>query len=73
MSLRDIEMECIDHGTELPPADHVRRFYREYSFVVGASDGEETHYVYVEWSQDGSVHGRPITRTELVNTKGLQA
>jgi hypothetical protein len=32
---------------------------------VGASSGEETNFVYVEWNAQGGVHGRPITADEL--------
>jgi hypothetical protein len=66
MSIQDIEMECVIHGTELPRGHPTRRmFYRQYGFIVGASNGEETQFVYAEWHQNGAVHGRPITLAEL--------
>lgn len=70
VSLMEIEMGCLDSGQELPVAGHVRRFFKEMPYVVGASNGEETRYVYVEWGSSGNVHGRPITRKEL-EQKGL--
>lgn len=79
-SIQQLEFGCIDHaldpddhprqGAELPARGHVRRFYREMNFIVGASNGEETYFV-VEWTAAGDVHGRPITRDELLE-KGAQ-
>ncbi len=73
MSIEEIELSCLEQGTELPQQGDVRRFCRRFPFVVGASNGEETDYVYVEWGSGGDVHGRPITRDELVKHKGMQA
>ena len=72
LSIQDLEMGCLDQGLELPPVENIRRFYQFLPFVVGASAGEETCYVYVEWHSAGDVHGRPITRDELVTHKGMQ-
>lgn len=73
ISIEDMEMQCVAQGTELPKSHPTRRmFYRKYDFVVGASKGEETQYVYAEWHQNGAVHGRPITLAEL-RTKGLRS
>jgi hypothetical protein len=43
-------------------------YYREYSEVIGASQGEETNLVRVEWNPDptGAYHGRPISEKELL-------
>jgi hypothetical protein len=35
--------------------------------TVGASCGEVTDYIYVEFDQDGSVHGRPMTKQQLID------
>jgi hypothetical protein len=71
MTIEEIELHCVDHGTELPREHPTRRrYFIELDFVVGASKGEETRYVYAEWHSNGAVHGRPITPVEL-QKKGL--
>lgn len=57
---------------ELPrPYPHVRAFWKKFEHIVGASGGEATQYVYVEYNLDGSFHGRPITETLLLG-KGMR-
>ena len=46
-------------------------FWRDMGRVIGASAGEETNLIYVEWSKSGFVHGRPITASQL-RKKGAQ-
>ena len=43
------------------PVCHIRRFYRRFDFVVGACDGEQTNYLFVEYINTGSVHGWPAS------------
>ncbi len=87
-TIEAIEMGCIPRlstdaqgrrtesprAIELPRAGggKVRRFCLNLSFVVGASGGEETTWVYVEWAIGGEVHGRPITLDELTQGKGYK-
>ena len=58
--------------------DKERYFYVISSHVVGASLGEETHFVKVHWAVSGCVHGYPVTFDELYrelrkrNPAGLQ-
>jgi len=33
--------------------------------VIGASDGKKTQYIFVEYVNSGSVHGRPMTWQEI--------
>ena len=43
-------------------------FWREITGLtesIGASEGQATNYVYVEYHSSGAVHGRPITKREL--------
>lgn len=47
------------------PNERVRGFWSERADVVGASAGEVTRYVYVEYGIDGNVHGRPMTAEQL--------
>lgn len=74
LSLEDIErieMETVDPrlclGREiLPPPKRCEKVYwRRLPFVVGASKGETTNFIYVIHHQSGSVHGYPITEREL--------
>lgn len=66
-SRKDLEMLCVRNGTELNPggARTKRCFFMRMDSVVGASNGEETKYVYAEYLISGEVHGRPITAEEL--------
>ena len=41
--------------------------------MIGASNNEDTTFVYVEWEVNGGsniVHGWPITKDDLVDLKG---
>lgn len=64
-------MECVTgQGFRIDPdkKPHVRYFWQEYpnlGFAVGASMGEETTYVFVEYHSSGVVHGRPMIMEEL--------
>ena len=65
-------MECIDLYQAGDPNVHLiretgskRTFWRDLGVVIGASDGEETTFVFVEWTASGTVHGRPISAAEL--------
>jgi hypothetical protein len=71
---RRLEMMCVTGidgdqrvaNVELHERSAVRCFFvKVEEAVIGYSDGEATHYVYAEWSMDGSVHGRPVTAAEL--------
>jgi len=37
----------------------------DLGFPVGASEGQETTYIYVEYNSSGPIHGRPMTATGL--------
>ncbi len=73
-----LEMSCVEgEGREiLPhPKPNVRMFWRELDdlgFPVGASQGAETDFLYVEYNSSGPVHGRPMTWNEL-RAKGASA
>jgi hypothetical protein len=73
--IAEFEMEAIaGQGHEiLPhPKPNVRMFWREFTdlgFAVGASEGQETSYIYVEYNSSGPVHGRPMTG-RLLTAKG---
>ena len=70
-AIRDMEMECVSGlGIELPRTiPHVRRFYRVFDWIVGASDGKKTDCIFVQYNSDGAVHGYPATR-EYLRGKG---
>ena len=63
--IEELEMLCVREGEEFGGHAFVRDFWRMFDFVVGASKGAETRYVFAEWSSEGHVHGRPITAEEL--------
>jgi hypothetical protein len=54
---------------------HIRYFYAHVNdilpagktpgFHIGASKGQQTDLIYVEYHQCGAVHGRPIAPEEL--------
>lgn len=82
--VEQMEMTCLDTNGqintaagwhEIPGAKpHIRMFWRHVvglAHSLGASEGVETDFQYVEYQSSGSVHGRPISRAELV-TKGIQ-
>ncbi len=62
-AIREMEMGCVrGGGTELPRRVYnVRRFYRHFPQYIGASEGKKTEYIMVQYEQDGSVHGYPVT------------
>jgi hypothetical protein len=43
----------------------VRFYWRYLGIEIGASKGSPTEYVYVNYAQEGGVHGFPITLNEL--------
>jgi len=72
--IEKFEMECVtavdkrdgELETGLP---HVRRFYRKFDCNIGASEGRKTPYILVQYNNDGSVHGYPVTK-EYLKSKG---
>ena len=69
-----IELECV-HGAGVEfdsPHAHVRYYFQELEFDVGASQGHLVRHIYVEYHQSGAVHGRPISVEEL-RQKGAEA
>lgn len=67
--IREMDMSCVQgQGIEIRGRlshPHIRRFYRRFDHCIGASMGQRTSYIYVEWKDEGSVHGYPITEEEL--------
>lgn len=64
------EMECATddtkRGGELDTGKcHFRRFYRRLPNEIGASQGEKTSYILVQYNSDGAVHGYPVTEGYL--------
>lgn len=57
------------------PKPNVREFWREVTglgHALGASDGQETNYQYVEYNSSGPVHGRPMTWNVLAKKGAVQ-
>ena len=44
---------------------HVRKFWRRLAEDIGASQGKKTNYVLVQYNNNGSVHGYPVTESYL--------
>jgi hypothetical protein len=73
--IEQIEMAAVRvAANELLPRvkPNVRAFWSQLEQSIGASDGEVTDYIYVEWHLNGSVHGRPMTRQDLIR-RGMPA
>ena len=69
---REMEIDCINEQENLfLQRGHLRRYHVEMDEIIGASGGEETRHLYVEYLAGGEVHGRPITQSELAG-KGKQ-
>jgi hypothetical protein len=73
IDVKHIETLALAEGHLVFEQGNVRVFYYVCDGVIGASVGEETHIVRVEWLADplGSYHGRPITESQL--TEELKA
>lgn len=70
--VRTMEISCVKgEGTLVRDRPHKRSYYRHVGRRIGASSGEFTEYIYVEYHNSGSVHGYPITWSELVSKKGV--
>ena len=66
------ELNCVATGKELPKKHPtLRRFWKSFSVVIGASLGKETKIIYVEWHKAGACHGWPITEQELKQKRAL--
>jgi hypothetical protein len=70
--IRDMEIGCVTgRGISIRARLNKRTYYRKMGRTIGASAGEYTEYIYVEYCNSGSVHGYPITWDELVSKKGV--
>jgi hypothetical protein len=80
LRLADIERMEIDTVTEdlslgreieSKRRSNRRVYWRHMNQIIGASRGQETEYIYVEYHSTGAVHGRPMTASEL-KSKGAR-
>jgi hypothetical protein len=80
LSLVEIERMEIDTVTEAMGLGHEieskrkhnkRVYWRRMDRIIGASNGQETQYLYVEYGITGNVHGRPMT-VEQLKSKGAR-
>jgi hypothetical protein len=68
-----MEMDCVagqkpeDRGQEIikKRKPNKRVYWKHIGRVIGASKGEQTEYIFVEYGISGNVHGRPMTVREL--------
>ena len=73
--VREMEMGCwCGEGTIIRDSPRKTSYYRCMCEWIGASSGELTKYIYVEWckSGGGTLHGHPVTWQELVDKKGVR-
>jgi hypothetical protein len=69
--LSDMELQTVGDENNLPRGTliqdrcHKRTFYRDMGRVIGASAGERTQFIFVEYVNSGTVHGRPMTWREI--------
>jgi len=64
--IESLEMRCRHEGRELPYNGGPTRYYwLKFDRVIGASKGEETHYLLIGHALSGQVHGHPVTWQEL--------
>jgi hypothetical protein len=40
-------------------------YFMDAGRIIGASEGREVQYIYVEYLTSGEVHGRPVTIEQL--------
>jgi hypothetical protein len=61
-------------GTEILPRKrpNERHFWRRLPFVIGASEGQRTNYIYVVYNfSGGAVHGYQVTEEHLRGIEGI--
>jgi hypothetical protein len=78
VEIEEMEMQTVNRklglGTEIAAKRKLNKkvYWRRMDRVIGASNGKQTKYIYVEYGTQGNVHGRPITKTELQMVKGVK-
>jgi hypothetical protein len=61
-----MELDCIQgQGHLISDRCHKKTYYRKMDRTIGASAGESTPYIFVEYVNSGLVHGWPITWEQL--------
>jgi hypothetical protein len=64
-NIENLETSALERGHSLYEEGPVRYFWVEFVETIGASRGEETTLVLVEWHRNGYFHGHPVTWEEL--------
>src|SRR5882724_1128165 len=59
--IEEMELACIRDGDQIQDKCHKRTYWARLTDVIGASAGEKTQFLYVEYLNTGNVHGWPIT------------
>ena len=62
--IQQMEMDCLTRGIGTPihtEICHLRKFFRRMDEDIGASDGQKTPYILVQYNHTGDVHGYPIS------------
>ena len=80
---RQVELDCFNQGVANPELYECTRggnedtviFWMHCEFEVGFSDGEPTEYMVVKFQRQASkttIHGYPVTETELRDKYGIK-
>jgi hypothetical protein len=60
-----LETECVTPENLIAEEGSIRSYFKKFNGVIGASNGTETQYVYVEHLNAGDFHGYPISIDKL--------
>lgn len=63
--IQTLETIAFNNGEFLSQRGPVRCYWHKFDHVIGASQGETTAFVLIEYHQDGWYHGHPVTWQEL--------
>jgi hypothetical protein len=61
--IRGLELRCALQGQAIP--DKIGASWIKIEEVIGANDGIETEFIFVQLESNGFYHGYPITREQL--------
>jgi len=62
--VKALEEKALTEGVKVPIAKGVDYYIYDAKEVIGASRGEESTYLRIELTSDGSFHGHPLTKAE---------
>ena len=64
--IAEMELQCVlGQGRPIQDRCHKKTYFQKINRRIGASGGEFTKYIFVEYVNSGPVHGWPITWEQL--------